>query len=367
MVATFDENHPSVLGMLRERSARLRNVTFIEARPRAEVEALFRAARVYVLSSEAEGFPNVLVEAWKNRTPVASLRIDPDGLIGAREAGFVAGDDPEALTRGVAAILRDDELFRRMADNGYALARELLDIDKTIEATRRCSLRTPAAPVPDPGRPLRVLRVIARLNVGGPALHAVILNDGLERRGFDTLLVYGSVGPREASLDELARARALAMVHVPELGRRITLLGDVRAFARIVSLLWRWQPDIVHTHTAKAGALGRIASLFYNMAARRSRRCAVIHTFHGHVLEGYFGPARQRGRPLPSSARSRAITDRIVTISARQCDDITRRFAIAPARKVAIVPLGLELAAPALGTNGHRASRRGQRRPSSER
>jgi glycosyltransferase involved in cell wall biosynthesis len=132
MVATFDENHPSVLRALRERSQRLPNVTFIEGAPRDEVEALFRSARVYVLSSEAEGFPNVLVEAWKNRTPVVSLRVDPDGLIRQREAGFVADDDPEALVRSVEALLQDDELFRRTADNGYTVARDLLDIDKTI-------------------------------------------------------------------------------------------------------------------------------------------------------------------------------------------------------------------------------------------
>ncbi len=189
---------------------------------------------------------------------------------------------------------------------------------------------------------MRVMRVIARLNIGGPARHAVIVNDGLEQRGFETLLVHGSVGPGEGSLDELARARGLAMVRVPELGRRITLLGDVRALARIVSLLWRWQPDIVHTHTAKAGALGRMASVFYNMAARRSRRCAVIHTFHGHVLEGYFGRLGSLAVRLIERTLAR-VTDRIVTISARQFDDITRRFAIAPPRKVAIVPLGLEL------------------------
>jgi glycosyltransferase involved in cell wall biosynthesis len=133
MVATFDENHPSVLDAVRERSRHLPNVTLIEGAAREEVEALFRAARVYVLSSEAEGFPNVLVEAWKNRTPVASLRVDPDGLIRQHEAGFVADDDPEALVRGLAALLGDDELFRRAADKGYALACELLNIDRTIE------------------------------------------------------------------------------------------------------------------------------------------------------------------------------------------------------------------------------------------
>jgi glycosyltransferase involved in cell wall biosynthesis len=133
MVATLDENHPAVFSALRERSRQLPNVTLIEGASRDEVEALFRAARVYVLSSEAEGFPNVLVEAWKNRTPVVSLRVDPDGLIRQREAGFVADDDREALTQAVTAFLEDDELFRRAADNGYAAARELLDIEKAIE------------------------------------------------------------------------------------------------------------------------------------------------------------------------------------------------------------------------------------------
>ena len=134
MVATFDENHPSVFDALRARSRHLANLTLIEGASRDEVEGLFRAARVYVLSSEAEGFPNVLVEAWKNCTPVASLRVDPDGLIRQHDAGFVADDDPEALTRGVTALLEDDDLFRRTADNGYAVARELLDIDRTIES-----------------------------------------------------------------------------------------------------------------------------------------------------------------------------------------------------------------------------------------
>ena len=115
---------------------------------------------------------------------------------------------------------------------------------------------------------------------------------------------------------------------------------------------WRWRewsgwsgvgtPDIVHTHTAKAGTLGRIAALVYNVAARRSRRCAVIHTFHGHVLEGYFGPLGSAAVRAIERVLAR-ITDRIVTISVRQRDDITRRFSIAPPGKVAIVPLGLEL------------------------
>jgi glycosyltransferase involved in cell wall biosynthesis len=196
--------------------------------------------------------------------------------------------------------------------------------------------------MPEPIQSLRVLRLIARLNVGGPALHTVILNDGLRRRGLETLLVYGSVGPQEASFEELARARSLPTVHVPQLGRRISALDDARALVRILGILWRWTPDVVHTHTAKAGTLGRIAALVYNTTARRSRRCAVIHTFHGHVLEGYFGPLGSAVVRAVERTLAR-ITNRIVTISVRQQDDITRRFAIAPPGKVAIVPLGLEL------------------------
>src|SRR4029450_8971080 len=107
-------------------------------------------------------------------------------------------------------------------------------------ATRQSLPGTHLARMRDDTRPLRVLRVIARLNVGGPALHTVILNDGLRRRGLATLLVYGSVGPQEASFEELARTRALPAVHVPQLGRRISVFDDAVAFARVVGLVWRW-------------------------------------------------------------------------------------------------------------------------------
>ena len=206
------------------------------------------------------------------------------------------------------------------------------------------ALREDGGHMPESAGPIRVLRLIARLNVGGPARHAVILDDGLRRRGFDTLLVFGSVGPDEASLEELALERALPTVHIPELGRRIRAWGDARAFLSILKLLWRWKPDVVHTHTAKAGTLGRLAVLAYNVTARRPERCASVHTFHGHVFTGYFGRLGSALVRLVERALAR-ITDRIVTISARQREDITTRFHVAPPSKVVVVPLGLELGA----------------------
>jgi glycosyltransferase involved in cell wall biosynthesis len=191
-------------------------------------------------------------------------------------------------------------------------------------------------------RPLKVVRTIARLNVGGPARHAAILNDRLRSRGFDALLVHGTPSAFEGSLEQLAVERHLRCHHIPELGRRISLLSDVRVLARLIGLLCREQPDIVHTHTAKAGTLGRIAAMLYNATRARHRRCLVVHTFHGHVLTGYFRPGLTALVRLVERALARS-TDVIITISARQRADIVERFAVAPSDRVVIVPLGLEL------------------------
>jgi glycosyltransferase involved in cell wall biosynthesis len=189
-----------------------------------------------------------------------------------------------------------------------------------------------------------VLRLIARLNVGGPARHVIILDGGLRRRGFDTLLVHGAVGTAEGSLAWLADERGLPTRQIRGFGRAISLWDDVLAFGKIVALIWRWHPDIIHTHTAKAGALGRLAAFLFNLLHRRRKRCAVLHTFHGHVFTGYFGAAGSA--VVRSTERALAlITDRIVTISPAQEADLVRTFRVAPARKVVVIPLGLELQA----------------------
>lgn len=189
---------------------------------------------------------------------------------------------------------------------------------------------------------MRVLRVIARLNVGGPARHVTILDRGLRLRGFETLLAHGDVGSGEASLEGLIAAAGIPAARVPGLGRRVSLFSDARAFASLLRLVFRLQPDVLHTHTAKAGTLGRAAAFLYNAARPRSRRCLVVHTFHGHVLHGYFG----RLGSLTVRAIERMlgrITDCVFVLSPRQRQDIGERYRIAPAGRIHIVPLGLDL------------------------
>jgi len=191
---------------------------------------------------------------------------------------------------------------------------------------------------------MKIVRIIARLNVGGPARHVALLNAGLEARGHDTRLVYGALEPGEASLEAPAVASGIPMVKARHLGRRIRPWGDLLALVSLTALVFREQPDVVHTHTAKAGTLGRLAALAFNATRSRSRRALVVHTFHGHVFEGYFTGHISRIVRLAEHVLAR-FTDVIVTISPRQWADIVERFMIAPAAKTAVVPLGLDLAA----------------------
>jgi glycosyltransferase involved in cell wall biosynthesis len=189
---------------------------------------------------------------------------------------------------------------------------------------------------------VKIVRVIARLNVGGPARHVVLLDRGLRARGHDTRLVHGSLAPGEASFEHLAAESNLPTTRIRDLGRRISPLGDLRALVHLVRLIFRETPDVVHTHTAKAGTLGRLAAGIFNVTRPRRRRCLVVHTFHGHVLTGYFRPAANVAVRLAERTLARA-TDRIVTLSPAQQHDIVTRFRIAAAARTTVVPLGLDL------------------------
>jgi glycosyltransferase involved in cell wall biosynthesis len=182
----------------------------------------------------------------------------------------------------------------------------------------------------------RVLRVIARLNVGGPAHHVSLLGGRLDHSRYDTLLVHGSVGNGEASFERLARDEGCRVRVVPSLRPEIDPAADARALRDLVRVIRDFQPHIVHTHTAKAGFLGRMAA---TLAGRR--RPAIVHTYHGHVLEGYFGPARNAVyRGLEKSLAR--VSDTLVGVSEATVDDLVR-LGVAPRERFRVVPIGLDL------------------------
>jgi glycosyltransferase involved in cell wall biosynthesis len=184
---------------------------------------------------------------------------------------------------------------------------------------------------------IKVLRVIARLNVGGPALHVAYLTAGLAERGYDTTLVAGSLARGEESMAQAAEQRGVTIVSLDELHREVAPLKDLRAIVRLAKLIRRERPDILHTHTAKAGAVGRVAALL----SGRARPRIIVHTFHGHVLRGYFNPVTSFGFRLLERWLA-TFTTALVAVSPEVRDDLVR-LGVAPAEKFAIVRLGIEL------------------------
>jgi glycosyltransferase involved in cell wall biosynthesis len=182
--------------------------------------------------------------------------------------------------------------------------------------------------------PIRVMRIISRMNIGGPATHVVLLNAGLDRGGYDCLLVTGSEGANEGSLRDLALSSDLRLAMIPELGREIAPWSDFVTVVKLYRLMRRERPHVVHTHTAKAGFVGRIA-------ARLAGVPVVLHTFHGHVFHGYFSPAKTRLFLLIERLGARLST-RIITISPRLREEIAQ-FGVTGSERIEVIPLGFEL------------------------
>ncbi|MBT4094148.1 MAG: glycosyltransferase, partial [Nitrospinaceae bacterium] len=194
-------------------------------------------------------------------------------------------------------------------------------------------------------RPLRILRLIARLNVGGPARHVILLTEKFREKGWVSELVVGEVDASEGSMEDFAAAKGIVPVKFEKLGREISFLQDLPMIWRLFRYMVSFGPDIVHTHTAKAGAVGRVAALLYRRLHWRGlwapRRVLVYHTFHGHVLSGYFSPLKSRIFRLLERGLA-YISTNLITLSESLRDELVG-FGVTRSEKMAVVSLGIEL------------------------
>ena len=187
------------------------------------------------------------------------------------------------------------------------------------------------------------MRIITRLNVGGPSYQAIYLTQRMQDPEFQSVLLTGNVGPREGSMEGLAHERGVPFTRVPGLGREISLKSDLPTVHRVYQEIRRYRPDIVHTHLAKAGAVGRLA-------ARLARVPSVVHTYHGHVFHGYFSKRKSAVLVRIERALARA-TDRIVVLGEAQEREILN-FGVGKQAQMQRIPLGLELE-PFLAAHHH--------------
>jgi glycosyltransferase involved in cell wall biosynthesis len=193
---------------------------------------------------------------------------------------------------------------------------------------------------------MKVLRIIARLNVGGPARHVVWLSAGLKDGGYETLLVAGVPPEGEDDMSYFAAANGVEPLIVPEMSREISPRDLITAW-KLYRLMLRARPHLVHTHTAKAGGVGRAAGIMYRWLTPRAwvgrpRDCLFVHTYHGHVFHSYYGPLKTKLFLMIEKMLAR-MTDRIIVISEQQRREINEDFHLGRREQFAVIPLGIDL------------------------
>ena len=185
------------------------------------------------------------------------------------------------------------------------------------------------------GDKIRVLRLLSRMNVGGPSRHVVHLAKELSLMGYETRLLVGIPESDEGSMVRLAEEAGVSFSVVADLDRPISILRDFKAFKDIVRHIYLFKPHIVHTHTTKVGILGRMAAIFCGVPV-------IFHTFHGHVFSGYFSENTSRFVVALERILAR-FTDRIITLTDGLKQDIAERFGVTERQNIDVVPLGLDL------------------------
>ena len=194
---------------------------------------------------------------------------------------------------------------------------------------------------------MKILRVIARLNVGGPARHVVWLTEGLKRRGHSVVLVAGVVPRGEDDMGHLAGEAGITPIILPQMSREISLKDPIAVW-KLYRLMVRERPEIVHTHTAKAGTVGRLGGMLYRWLTPgaligKPRTCKFVHTYHGHVFHSYYGSLKTRIFLTVERVLARLATDRIVVISEQQQSEIHETFRVGRREQFQVVPLGIDL------------------------
>lgn len=187
---------------------------------------------------------------------------------------------------------------------------------------------------------IRILRVISRLNIGGPSIHVRNLTEGLDKNQFEMKLISGSISPNEGDMSYITDFSKDVRIVVPELQREINLFKDIVALFKTIKACNKFKPDIVHSHTSKAGTISRISAICCNLF--RSRKIKIVHTFHGNVLESYFGSHKTFIIKTIEKTLAK-FTDRIIAISSTQKWHLSKKFKIAPSSKISTIKLGFNL------------------------
>lgn len=184
-------------------------------------------------------------------------------------------------------------------------------------------------------KPIRILRLIVRLNVAGPTLQAILLTDALQQQGYETFLACGGSPDEADSMLYVAQEYHVDPIFVPELFPYLNPLRNLEAFLAIRRVIQDVQPDIVHTHTTTAGFLGRIAARMLGVPV-------VVHTLHTHPFQGYYNKARTNLFIIMERIGA-YFSDSIITLSESLRRELVEKYRITSKNRITVLPLGFDL------------------------
>ena len=185
-------------------------------------------------------------------------------------------------------------------------------------------------------RKIKILRILNRFNVGGPVYNATYLTKYLNSDLYETLLIGGKPEKHEQSADYILNDLEVSFKQLKFMRRAISPLFDLISLIQIIIIIYKFKPDIIHTHAAKSGLLGRLAPLFYYKKIR------LVHTYHGNVFEGYFSKFKNKILIFIERFLAKKST-KIIAISKLQSYDLIHKYKICKKEKIEIVPLGFDL------------------------
>ncbi len=194
---------------------------------------------------------------------------------------------------------------------------------------------------------MKIIRIIARLNVGGPARHVVWLTEALQCDGVESKLIAGTVPEGEEDMSYFAAEHGVDPIYIREMSRELSA-KDAVSLWKVLKAIRSERPDIIHTHTAKAGTVGRAAAFIYKWftpgtLVGRPRRVKVVHTFHGHVFHSYYGRRKTQIFVLIEKVLARLASDKIVVITPQQFQEIHTEVGVGRKDQFEVIPLGIDL------------------------
>jgi glycosyltransferase involved in cell wall biosynthesis len=329
-------------------------IHFLGERSDDEVNVFLKSCDIFVLPSilRSEAFGIVILEAMACGRAVVSTDLgtgtsyvninDQTGIV-------VPPRSVRKMAEAFNYLFENPAKIKEFGKNGVTRVRELFSSEKMVNdiieiyntTISDCCNNNICINKKIFNPKTKVIRIVSRMNIGGPAVHVSLLLKRLDQTRFDSKLITGTISSLEGDMSYLIEDRKGLVRRIDELQREINPVKDFAAFYKIFRIISTEKPDIVHSHMAKAGTTARLAVGLFNFINSR-HKIRIVHTFHGHVLEGYFSETKSKIFKIIERVIA-SFTDAIIAISRTQRWELISKYRIAKPEKVYTINLGFNL------------------------